>query len=120
MQRTTSILQMFPQKLRLYFEQAAEYEDLAEIRIRCRQPVMLRRGRKEYYLAADGTMQEERPEECLVFEDVPMGILAGKNAGMRVCAVEDTFSASQREEKKELADYYIESYDEIPRERMQP
>ena len=45
---------------------------------------------------------------------------AGKNAGMRVCAVEDTFSASQREEKKELADYYIESYDEIPRERMQP
>ncbi len=67
MQRTTSILQMFPQKLRLYFEQAAEYEDLAEIRIRCRQPVMLRRGRKEYYLAADGTMQEERPEECLVF-----------------------------------------------------
>ena len=67
MQRTTSILQMFPQKLRLYFEQAAEYEDLAEIRIRCRQPVMLRRGRKEYYLAADGTMQEERPKECLVF-----------------------------------------------------
>ena len=61
-----------------------------------------------------------KPEECLVFEDVPMGILAGKNAGMRVCAVEDTFSASQREEKKELADYYIESYDEIPRERMQP
>ena len=36
------------------------------------------------------------------FEDVPMGILAGKNAGMRVCAVEDTFSASQREEKKSL------------------
>ena len=53
---------MFPQKLRLYFEQAAEHEDLAEIRIRCRQPVMLRRGRKEYYLAADGTMQEERPK----------------------------------------------------------
>lgn len=67
MQKTTSILQMFPQKLRLYFEQATEYEDLAEIRIRCRQPVMLRRGRKEYYLAADGTMQEERPKECLVF-----------------------------------------------------
>ena len=61
-----------------------------------------------------------KPEECLVFEDVPMGILAGKNAGMRVCAVEDTFSANQREEKKKLADYYIESYDEIPRERMQP
>ena len=49
-----------------------------------------------------------------------MGNLAGKKAGMRVCAVEGTFSSSQREEKKKLADYYIESYDEIPRERMQP
>ncbi len=54
-----------------------------------------------------------RPESCLVFEDVPMGILAGKNAGMRVCAVEDDFSAGQREEKKKLADYYISSFLEI-------
>ena len=54
-----------------------------------------------------------RPEECLVFEDVPMGILAGKNAGMEVCAVEDAFSEDQREEKRRLADYYIRSYDEI-------
>ena len=37
------------------------------------------------------------PERCLVFEDVPMGILAGKNAGMRVCAVEDDFSRPQEE-----------------------
>lgn len=52
------------------------------------------------------------PENCLVFEDVPMGILAGKNAGMTVCAVEDAFSACQREEKRRLADYYIEDYRE--------
>lgn len=58
-----------------------------------------------------------KPEECLVFEDVPMGILAGKRAGMKTCAVEDAFSANQREEKKRLADYYIEHYDEIKRER---
>lgn len=53
------------------------------------------------------------PKRCLVFEDVPMGILAGKNAGMRVCAVEDDFSKKQTAEKKQLADYYIASYDEI-------
>lgn len=53
------------------------------------------------------------PENCLVFEDVPMGILAGKNAGMKVCAVDDAFSASQEMKKRELADYYIRSYDEI-------
>lgn len=54
-----------------------------------------------------------QPEHCLVFEDVPMGILAGKAAGMRVCAVEDAHSEDQKEEKRRLADYYIRSYDEI-------
>lgn len=53
------------------------------------------------------------PAECLVFEDVPMGILAGKNAGMEVCAVEDRFSADQEEKIRRLADYYIRNYDEI-------
>ncbi len=53
------------------------------------------------------------PERCLVFEDVCMGILAGKNAGMKVCAVEDLFSRSQAEKKRELADYYIQDYDDI-------
>ena len=54
-----------------------------------------------------------RPEECLVFEDVPKGIEAGRNAGMTVCAVDDAFSASDEKEKKEKADYFIRSYDEI-------
>ena len=54
-----------------------------------------------------------RPENCLVFEDVPMGIHAGLNAGMRVCAVEDPFSETQREEIRRLADYYISSYDQL-------
>ena len=53
------------------------------------------------------------PEKCLVFEDVPMGIMAGKNAGMKVCAVDDWFSAAQIQRKKELADYYINNYCEI-------
>lgn len=54
-----------------------------------------------------------RPDHCLVFEDVPMGILAGKNAGMRVCAVRDAFSEPLTEEIRALADYYITTYDEI-------
>lgn len=53
------------------------------------------------------------PENCLVFEDVPNGILAGKNAGMKVCAVEDEFSKPQKEKKRELADFYIQDYDDI-------
>lgn len=53
------------------------------------------------------------PSECLVFEDLSEGLLAAKAAGMRTCGIEDPFSAEYREEKKKLADYYIESYDEI-------
>lgn len=47
---------------------------------------------------------------CLVFEDIVAGIWAGKNAGMRVCAVEDEYSADSRDRKRELADYYIDDY----------
>lgn len=53
------------------------------------------------------------PEKCLVFEDIVPGILAGKAAGMKVCAVADEYSAYQSREKRELADYYIEDYLEI-------
>ena len=53
------------------------------------------------------------PGACLVFEDVPMGILAGKSAGMQVCAVEDETALPKRREIRKLADYYIRSYDEI-------
>ena len=53
------------------------------------------------------------PERCLVFEDIPNGILAGKNAGMKVCAVDDWFSKNYEVRKRELADYYIYSYKDI-------
>ena len=49
----------------------------------------------------------------LVFEDIPMGILAGKRAGMTVCAVEDDYSALLRAEKYRLADYYITDYRQV-------
>lgn len=54
-----------------------------------------------------------KPEDCLVFEDLPAGILAGKAAGMKVCAIKDDFSNHMIAEKKQLADYYIESYHDI-------
>lgn len=54
-----------------------------------------------------------QPQNCLVFEDIPKGILAGKNAGMQVCAVADDFSADLREEIRSLADYFIEDYAQV-------
>ena len=53
------------------------------------------------------------PSECLVFEDIPAGILAGKRAGMQVIAVEDDFSRAMKEEKCTLSDGFINDYFDI-------
>ncbi len=53
------------------------------------------------------------PEECLVFEDTIAGIQAGLNAGSKVCAVAEKQSEGWKEQILKLADYYIESFDEI-------
>ena len=66
----------------------------------------------DIYLEVARRLQAE-PSRCMVFEDVPAGILAGKRAGMRVCGVEDAFSTGMREEKIELADFYIDDYNEL-------
>lgn len=49
------------------------------------------------------------PKNCLVFEDVINGILAGKNAGMEVCAVADDLQ-SRRSGEKAAADYFIRDF----------
>ena len=54
-----------------------------------------------------------KPEKCLVFEDIIPGILAGKSAGMRVCAVDDLYSKDITDKKIEEADYFIESFEDI-------
>ncbi|NLP16131.1 MAG: HAD family phosphatase [Clostridiales bacterium] len=53
------------------------------------------------------------PERCLVFEDVIQGVMAGKNANMKVCSVYDDFSKNDEEKKIRLSDYYIRSMKEI-------
>lgn len=56
---------------------------------------------------------EIEPQFCLVFEDVPKGVQAGKNAGMTVSAIEDDSNIGQREQLQYLADYYIKNYFEV-------
>lgn len=66
----------------------------------------------DIYLAVADSLQVS-PARCLVFEDIIAGIMAGKSAGMVVCAVEDAYSLDQTQAKKELADYYIRDYYEL-------
>ena len=63
----------------------------------------------DIYLEVAKRLQTD-PSECLVFEDIPAGITAGKRAGMTVIAVEDEFSRQMKEEKSAIADGFIESY----------
>lgn len=56
------------------------------------------------------------PERCLVFEDIIAGIEAGHNAGMKVCAVYDTYSEDVDMEKRRTADYYIKDFDGLAAE----
>ena len=53
------------------------------------------------------------PQDCLVFEDIPQGIRAGLAADMKVCAVDDEYSRAQEPEKRALAHYYIDSYEQV-------
>lgn len=50
------------------------------------------------------------PHRCLVFEDLYQGICAGKNAGMRTCAISDDYSKDTWEKKIEAADYWINDF----------
>ncbi len=63
----------------------------------------------EIYLKAADRLKLH-PSKCFVFEDIPSGILAGKNAGMTICAVEDKYSYELKERKMQLADYYTVDY----------
>lgn len=52
------------------------------------------------------------PARCLVFEDIPNGVRAGKNAGMTAWCINDRQGEVLWEEAKGLADDFIEDYHE--------
>lgn len=66
----------------------------------------------DVYLKVAKDLQVD-PSKCLVFEDVAKGLMAGKNAGMRVSAVEDKGNVTERNNLRLLADYYIRTYFDV-------
>ena len=53
------------------------------------------------------------PRDCVVFEDVVNGLLAGASAGMGIIAIDDLYSASTEDKKRRIADAYIEDFREL-------
>jgi HAD superfamily hydrolase (TIGR01509 family) len=66
----------------------------------------------DIYLLVAKDLKAE-PDRCLVFEDVIQGIMAGKNANMKVCSVYDEYSKDDEKQKIKLSDYYIRSMKEV-------
>lgn len=54
-----------------------------------------------------------KPEECIVFEDSLNGVISAKSAGIEVCAVYDESSANEQDIIDKIADYKIETFDEL-------
>lgn len=53
------------------------------------------------------------PKECMVFEDIVLGIEGAKKAGMQTTAVYDEYNAQDTENLKNISDYYIRSWNEL-------
>lgn len=53
------------------------------------------------------------PHECIVFEDLPAGLMAAHAAGMEAIAFEDEYSHAYIDEKEELCDLMICDYREL-------
>ncbi|WP_300382204.1 HAD family phosphatase [Clostridium sp.] len=58
------------------------------------------------------------PKDCLVFEDIPQAVKGAKIAGMKVYAVYDKSSESNKEELVKLADKYIYNFNELIQEKV--
>lgn len=53
------------------------------------------------------------PDECIVFEDLLAGIQGAVRGGFTVCGVYDKHSRRDTHNIKKIADYYINSFDEL-------
>lgn len=53
------------------------------------------------------------PADCMVFEDILLGIGGGKKAGMQTTAVADFSNENEWEQLKNSADFYINSWAEL-------
>lgn len=64
-----------------------------------------------YLLAADRL--NLKPSECIVFEDISIGLKSAKKSGFLTCAVYDSSNASETEHLKAVSDFYIYDWKDI-------
>ena len=77
----------------------------------CTDVSQVSRGKEEpdlYLLAAERMALQ--PEQCVVFEDILMGIQAVKRTGFVTCGIQDASSAAEKAAIQQTADFYLESF----------
>ena len=66
----------------------------------------------EGYLTAAGKLRST-PDQCMVFEDLPAGLIAANSAGMLTAAFDDDYSRPYLDQKSELCDLMINDYRDL-------
>lgn len=58
-------------------------------------------------------MMKKKLSDCFVFEDALYAVKSAKKGGFKVVGIADRYFEQNKEEIKEIADYYIEDYDDL-------
>jgi HAD superfamily hydrolase (TIGR01509 family) len=74
--------------------------------------VGVNKGNPDIYLLAAERLGVN-PTDCIVYEDIVLGINGAKKGGFKTCAIRDLTNLDETEELKNIADKYIESWEEL-------
>lgn len=91
----------------------APLKKLIDVAVLC-EDVKRKKPDPEAYLLAMKKLGA-KPEECIVFEDSLNGIISAKDAGVEVCAIYDDSAKNEQDIIEKIADYKVESFDELVR-----
>ena len=56
---------------------------------------------------------DKTPDECIVIEDTFAGVMAAKNAKMRICGIYDEHSKNEMDKIKSTADWYAKDFAQL-------
>lgn len=73
----------------------------------------IHKDKPEIFEMAREYINAPKSSDVFVFEDALYSIKTAKSAGFKIIAIEDDWSANDRDEIKNISDYYIKGYDEI-------